>query len=134
MTHNRRHSGFTIGELLAVLAAITVLLAVSVPVIGRVGGDSGVQTSMNNLATLGMAHVLYAMDWDGRQVTWAADDLGAYDSVSDYNQANGCFGDPDGCHPNIQWGWGSNSAMYVYSSNIPNHHWAFQPIRRPGSP
>ena len=46
MPSRTRPCGFTIADLLAVLAAITVLLVTAVPVIGRVGADSGIQTSL----------------------------------------------------------------------------------------
>ncbi len=78
---------------------------------------------------LGAAQVLYAADWEGRQVTWARDDLGAYASVTAYNQAHGCFStlDPD-CHPGVIAGWGGDGLLYGYWTTIPSYSWAVQPI------
>ena len=134
MRDKRPNAGFTLWELAAVVAAITCLLAVAVPVIGRGGGDSGVQTSMSNLTTLGMAHVLYAMDWDARQVTWVVDDLGLFGSVSNYNNSNGCDPpfDTAGCHPNIDWGWGQDGYLYAYRSTSAGSAWAFSAINFSG--
>ncbi|MCZ6444958.1 MAG: prepilin-type N-terminal cleavage/methylation domain-containing protein, partial [Planctomycetota bacterium] len=75
MRHPRCCAGFTMLELLVVVLIVALLLAVVLPVIGKVRGDAGVQGSMANLVTLDVAHVLYAADWNGRQVTWAPDDL-----------------------------------------------------------
>ena len=47
------------------------------------------------MAMLGVAHVLYALDWDMRQVTWVKDDLGVYGgSVVAYNSAMDCYDYP----------------------------------------
>jgi type II secretory pathway pseudopilin PulG len=87
-----RRAGFTITELLVVVVALTFLLAALLPSIARAQSSSGVQQSISNLVTLGVSHVLYALDWDGRQVTWVKDDLGVYDGDPEqYNYATeGC--------------------------------------------
>ena len=115
----RHRAGFTITELLAVIVAITLLLAAILPSIARAQSSSGVQQSMSNLVTLGVSHVLYALDWDDRQVTWVKDDLGVYDGdVQEYNYAGGdCTGPfpyrPEECQPPLYagrgcegWYWG----------------------------
>ena len=78
MRHSRLSAGFTIVDLLIVLVVVTLLASLALPTLARVSGDSMVQESMNNLVTLSVAHVLYAADWNGRQVTWAVDDLAAF--------------------------------------------------------
>ena len=74
-----RTNGFTIMELLVVAVTGLVLMAAGVPVMRQARLNDGVQGSMSNLAALGVAHLLYAGDWDGRQVTLLRDDLGAYE-------------------------------------------------------
>ncbi len=127
-------AGFTILELLVVVLIVALLLAVALPVIGKVRGDAGVQGSMANLVTLDVAHVLYAADWNGRQVTWVVDDLGFYDSVWDYNDAHGgCSGQHDpGCHPPVLGGWGCDGHLYAYWTNFPGYPWAVEPINWSG--
>ena len=106
----RPESGFTLTELLGTLLVVVLLLATTLPAIGMGGarGDAGVQGSIANLVTISVAHVLYAADWNGRQVTWTRDDLGTADSISGYNSAQGCtssFNQPP-CHPPVLAGLG----------------------------
>ena len=134
MKRARNSSGFTILELLVVVLIVALLLAVALPAIGKARGDSGVQGSISNLVTLSVAHVLYAADWNGRQVTWAVDDLGAFGSVSGYNQAHGGCSSlfDEGCHPHILWGWGCEGNMWRYVMTFAGHHWAVEPINFDG--
>ncbi len=137
MTRSRRFTGFTIVDLLILLVVVTVLISLALPTLARARGDSRVQESMNNLVTLSVAHVLYAADWNGRQVAWAVDDLGFYDSVQDYCDAHGCryYGDP-GCHPPVLAGWGSGdqgSGLWGFWPCVGiSHDWAVEPIGFPG--
>ena len=103
MKRARNSAGFTILELLVVVLIVALLLAVALPAIGKARGDAGVLGSMANLVTLDVAHVLYAADWNGRQVTWVVDDLSAFGSVANYNSKHGgCSFFPDeGCHPPV---------------------------------
>ncbi len=108
MRHPKYSTGFTIVDLLIVLIVVTILASLALPTLARVRGDSMVQESMDNLVRLSVAHVLYASDWNGRQVTWAVDDLGVYDNAQDYCDAQGyCdfYGAPD-CYPPLLAGWG----------------------------
>jgi hypothetical protein len=132
---SRHRLGFTLTELTFTSAAVLCLVALAVPVLGRVGGNAGVQTSMSNLTTLGIAHALYALDWNGRQVTWAVDELATYGSVGGYNSAHGgCFSTFDpGCHPGVVWGWAQDSNLYGYWMSLSGHHWAAEPIHFDGS-
>ncbi len=65
-----RTPGFARADLAAVLGTVALLAVITVPVIAWGGGASGVTQSMSNLTTLGMAHLVYAADWNGRQITW----------------------------------------------------------------
>ncbi len=74
MAPNRRTLGFTIVELAVVMLVIVILLAAAVPVVAGAAGNAGVQQSMSNLVAQSAAHLLYAADWNGRQVTHNPDD------------------------------------------------------------
>ncbi|MHC4421979.1 MAG: type II secretion system protein [Planctomycetota bacterium] len=137
MTSFRQKSGFTIVELLVVGLILAVLLVVAVPSMGGARNSAGVQQSMSNLTAMSLAHFLYAADWNGRQVTWVRDDLGAYGGdVQVYNQAHGCSGgfDPD-CHPPMIAGLGptasGNWVHWAYWATSGNRV-MFQPIGFPG--
>jgi type II secretory pathway pseudopilin PulG len=136
MTSVRHKPGFTIVELLVVVLAITLLLAALLPSIARAQGASGVQQSMSNLTTLGVAHILYALDWDGRQVTWVKDDLGVYGGdVMDYNDAVGFCVDyyPPECQPPISAGRGCSGITWAFWPHQSNRI-MLQPINFPGPP
>ncbi len=79
MTHaSDRRRGFTFTDLVIVLTAVALLVAVVVPALGRLRGSSGFTVSMSNLVTQHVAHLMYAADWDGRQFTVSRDDFGAH--------------------------------------------------------
>ena len=132
-------NGFTITEMLVVGVTALVLVAAGAPVMRQSRLNDGVQGSMNNLAALGVAHLLYAADWNGRQVTVVRDDLGAYGGdVGKYNSAMGCNNGFDpGCQPGIIAGWGpvpdGGGAVWGWwpggSNNV-----TFQPLNFPGPP
>ena len=114
MSGVRKRCGFSIVELAVVILVIVILLAAAVPVIAGAGGNAGIQQSMSNLVAQNAAHLMYAADWNGRQVTQNPDDLGFYGGdLSTYNAAHGCGGDFDpydpNCHPPIIAGLGPNS-------------------------
>jgi type II secretory pathway pseudopilin PulG len=139
MKNARSRPGFTIVELLVVALAITLLLAAILPSIARAQGSSGVQQSMSNLATLGVAHVIYALDWDDRQVTWVKDDLGVFGGdVEAYNDAAGtCSGwpwpYPAECQPAIIAGRGCDGLPWGYWPNHSNR-FMLQPMNFPSGP
>jgi hypothetical protein len=107
-----------------VLLALAVLLVVAVPTIGSARTSSGIQQSISNLTAMSLAHVLYAAHWEGRQVTWVRDDLGAYGGdpqVYNLEVCGGCSGwclPP--CQPPIIAGLGpADSGVWV--------NWAYWP-------
>jgi hypothetical protein len=133
----RRGAGFTIAELLVAMLSLALVLAAILPSMARAQGSSGVQQSMSNLVTLGVSHVLYALDWDGRQVTWVKDDLGVYQGdVVLYNEAvGGCgsgFGPPE-CQPPMIPGTGCQGLLWAYWVTHGNRP-MFQPIAFTGGP
>jgi hypothetical protein len=139
MRNRQTRSGLTIVELLVVLLALTLLLVIAVPSIASGRMSAGIQQSIANLTTMSLAHVLYAADWEGRQVTWVRDDLGAHggDPVS-YNLAvcGGCSGwclPP--CQPPIIAGLGPTvSGTWTTWAYWPSqsNRLMFQPIGFPG--
>jgi len=140
MARNRPTPGFTIVELAVVILVIVILLATAMPVVAGAGGNAGVQQSMANLVVQSAGHLLYAADWNGRQVTHNPDDFGVYGGyVEQYNNDpyEDCKGgfDPD-CHPPIVAGWGQTGsgswAIWAYWPSGTNI--AFQPINFPGLP
>ncbi|MCH8343831.1 MAG: prepilin-type N-terminal cleavage/methylation domain-containing protein [Planctomycetes bacterium] len=133
MRHARCWAGFTMLEMLVVVLIVALLLAVALPVIGKARGDSGVQESMANLVTLDVAHVLYAADWNGRQVTWAPDDLGAFGSVANYANAHDCSGWFDEGCSDLLWGWDCDGVFYSCPMFYAACQWIYQPMGFLGS-
>ena len=126
-------AGFTMLEMLVVVLIVALLLAVALPVIGKARGDAGIQGSMANLVTLDVAHVLYAADWNGRQVTWAPDDLGAFGSVANYAAEHGCSSWFDEGCSDLLWGWDCDGVFYGCPMFFSGCQWIYQPMGFPGS-
>lgn len=66
----RRPAGFTLVELLTVIAIIGVLAAIIVPVVGKVRNSTRKSQSLNNLRQFGTALQLYAADNNGYVPVW----------------------------------------------------------------
>lgn len=66
----RRPAGFTLVELLTVIAIIGVLAAIVVPVVGKVRNASQKTQSLNNLRQIGTALQLYVADNRGYVPVW----------------------------------------------------------------
>jgi type II secretory pathway pseudopilin PulG len=132
MTHPTR--GHTLVELLAVLLVLVVLMGFTFPILNAMTCDDMKAVSIRNLQTLHHAQVMYAADWDGRQVTFARDDLGAYngDPVA-YNVAHDCQSPFDkGCQPPVVAGLDCGGTLWAY--DLPGGSPAIQPIGFPGGP
>jgi prepilin-type N-terminal cleavage/methylation domain-containing protein len=108
MTHAtpRARRGFTIIELLVVVAIIGLLVALLLPAIGRARDSALTSQSMANMRNLGAGAGMYSAAWNERQFTGLQDDFAKYTarvgqgSGADYRAATGT------CPPSLVWGWG----------------------------
>jgi type II secretory pathway pseudopilin PulG len=90
----RESRGFTISELAAVMVIAALLVAMTLPAMGRARGISGVQQSMANLVTLHVAHASYSADHNGAQHVHWPHDLTAYgnnvtQAINNYTNLHG---------------------------------------------
>lgn len=130
----RTRRGLTVLEILVTLLVLVVLTSVALPALTGATCDELKNVSIRNLMTLNFAHMLYAADWNDRQVTWARDDLGVFggDPVQ-YNVAHGCADPFDpGCQPPVVLGLDCDGTLHAY--DLPQGAWAVQPINFPGPP
>jgi type II secretory pathway pseudopilin PulG len=140
MYRNRPPLAFTIIELLVVVSIIALLIGILLPAVGKARDSARQTVSQVNLRNMAAAHAAYAADWNDRQLTTVADNIGYYGSSSaeaftDYRAEHGVG------HPNIIAGWGPNSSgqgqyLYVYildGSHPAHHNWAGNPIHYYGS-
>ena len=70
--------GFTIIELLVVVAIIGLLVAILLPAIGKARENAQMTQSQSNLRTIGQASAIYGSEFQDRQWTACADDLGNF--------------------------------------------------------
>ena len=132
MTMQTRRNGFAGADLLAALVAVVLLTGAVIPVVAGGRGDAMIEESMNNLKLLGFAHVLYAAEWNGRQITFAKDDLSLYGNVGNYNAAHDCvFSQDPGCHPPVLAGW-CDGGLWAYWPAQAGAWWVVEPIGFPG--
>lgn len=83
--NNRTHRpGATLAETLITVACAGLILAMAMPLVAAVRGDSLVQQSLDNLRRLGAIHQAYAADWEGRQWTVTPDNLSEILDSSSY--------------------------------------------------
>ena len=61
----RRPSGFTLIEVLVVIAIIAILAAILFPVFGKARANARKTTAMSNLKQIGVALSMYSADYDG---------------------------------------------------------------------
>lgn len=65
-----RGDGFTLVELLVVLAVMAMLAALFLPVLAQARERARQSTCLSNLRQIGQAHLLYLQDWDERFPDW----------------------------------------------------------------
>ena len=124
--------GFTITELLVLLALMAILLAATLPAMAWGRRNSQIQESMNNLITLGVAQAIYALDWDGRQCTVVVDDISTY-GTSEQNAYNNYVSQNGQDHPPLYLGW-NNGGLWGYWMGYPGNWGLCQPMVWPGGP
>lgn len=117
---HRARRGYTLPDVAAGTAATALLAAVAIPAFARAGGDARTTTSLDNLRSLGVAHAVYATDWNDRQLTLIDDTIStlggpttAFDRYEDF------FGER---HPPITLGWGVQAStgdvrLFAYRTN-----------------
>jgi prepilin-type N-terminal cleavage/methylation domain-containing protein/prepilin-type processing-associated H-X9-DG protein len=96
--------GFTLVELLVVIAVIAVLAAFLFPVLARARGQVHRSVCLSNLRQLGAAQWLYLQDWDERFPPWLQDSprrpapMGPYtfwtERLQPYTHSAAVFHDP----------------------------------------
>src|SRR5947208_11599528 len=63
-------SGFTLVELLVVIAVMAVLAGLLLPVLARAREEGRRVACLSNLRQISQAHLMYVQDWDERLVPW----------------------------------------------------------------
>jgi prepilin-type N-terminal cleavage/methylation domain-containing protein len=66
----RRLQGFTLMELLVVVALITILAGMLLPVLAQASAQARRTRCLSNLRQIGLAQRLYVQDWDDRFLNW----------------------------------------------------------------
>lgn len=70
MLRYRPRRGFTLLELLIVIAILAILAEMLFPVVFAVREEARQTTCLSNLRQIGMAHRMYVQDWDDRLPHW----------------------------------------------------------------
>jgi prepilin-type N-terminal cleavage/methylation domain-containing protein len=78
-----RRKGFTIIELLVVVAVIGLLVAILLPAIGRARESAQSTQSQSNLRNIGSAAAVYSVDFQDRQWSPLPEDFGKLKNVAD---------------------------------------------------
>jgi prepilin-type N-terminal cleavage/methylation domain-containing protein/prepilin-type processing-associated H-X9-DG protein len=77
-------SGFTVIEMLVVVALLGVLMALLFPVLAQAREQGRKITCLSQLQQIGRAHLLYVQDWDEQLPDWRFPALGRPESFGDF--------------------------------------------------
>jgi prepilin-type N-terminal cleavage/methylation domain-containing protein len=103
--------GFTIVELLVVVAIIALLISILLPAIGRARDAALVTQSLGNLRNLSAACNAYGADYNDRQFTAVPDEIGMY---GDYCQGACQAFVAQQCFPGMALGWSASGRLWGY--------------------
>ena len=105
----KRHcsQGFTIVELLVVISIIALLVGMLLPALGKARDSARLRQSSLNLRQLGVAHQMYASEWNDRQYQLSRDDFGTKENLAAY------MARPDKRY-GIPLGW-ANGSLWTFS-------------------
>jgi hypothetical protein len=131
--HSPPRRGFSLADLALALLCVAVALAITLPTIARGLATSRIGASLDNLVELGVAHAIYAAEWDGRQVSVIDDDMTMYgaSAASAFQTFQAIHDEP---HPPLVLGWGLHDdvlpVLYAYrqSAGFGGNHGLVQPI------
>jgi prepilin-type N-terminal cleavage/methylation domain-containing protein len=103
----KKRTGFTIVELLVVVAIIALLIGILLPAIGKARDGAYVTQSLGNLRNLAAANAHYGADYQDRQFSLSPDDLGLYGGNCQQYVAITCPAQPI-------LGWDSSGGLWGY--------------------
>ncbi len=112
----RALQGFTIVELLVVISIIALLVGILLPAIGKARDSARLRQSSSNLRQLGLAHNMYASEWNDRQYQLSRDDFGAVasDLAGYMSQPARTYSIPLGWADGIRWFFSSASCASCF--------------------